>query len=76
MSPFWLLSLLGAFLLLTAVPLLALGGGRAYLDLLAHHPGLLLGVGLAWAAGGSWLLRRGAEFLLFRRSGAKLKADG
>jgi hypothetical protein len=74
-SPFWSLSILASLVLLTAVPWLLLGGGRPYMELVARHPVLVAIVAAAWTACLSWLLRRVAEFLLLKRSGAKLKAD-
>lgn len=74
MSPFSTLSLLLSVLLLTLVPIL-LGGGSAYLDLVTHHARLFSSVACAWTAFIGWFLRRIAEFLLLKRSGAKLRAD-
>jgi hypothetical protein len=75
MSPFLALALVSALVALVAVPLLFLDGGRAYLFFLEERWGFLLGLTLAWTAGGSWVLRRGAELFLLRRSGAKLRTD-
>jgi hypothetical protein len=74
-TPFSTLSVLLSVLLLTLAPIL-LGGGRAYVDLLTHHALLFSIVGCAWTAFIGWFLRRIAEFVLLKRSGAKLRADG
>jgi hypothetical protein len=75
MSIFWTISVIAVFSGFTAVPLLILDGGREYISFLWHYAGALSILGATWAALGSWLLRRVAEFALLRRSGAKLNMD-
>jgi len=64
-----------AFLLVAAVPILWLDGGKAYLDFAWKHPALLAAVAATWTANGYWLARRLAEIVLLRRSGAKVRID-